>query len=193
MEGDLETSTGGSWDQFAANEKLFGLTTDFNEEIYTTTLNRSAPGYKDREKKAIKMANEIQKVSKKKKILIEQKKKRLIKYKKTSTTNVHMLEERGMAVDDSGLDEEDLYGAVVRDTNPNKYVPPALRKPVKKEAKTPLNKLITSDLPKATGSNPSPIANLPTTRRESSEKNSEKVGTKKVCFFYIIYVFVYMY
>ncbi|KAI9260045.1 hypothetical protein EDC94DRAFT_611568 [Helicostylum pulchrum] len=159
LEGDLETSTGGSWDQFAANEKLFGLTTDFNEEIYTTTLNRSAPGYKDREKKAIKMANEIQ---------------------KTSSTNVHMLEERGMVVDDSGLDEEDLYGAVVRDTtNPNKYVPPALRKPVKKESKTPLNKLITSDLPKATGSNPSPIANLPTTRRESSEKNSENVGTKK--------------
>lgn len=94
-----------------------------------------------------------------------------------------MLEERGMAVDDSGLDEEDLYGAVVRDINPNKYVPPALRAKqapqVKKEVKSnnnsPLNKLITSDLPKASGSNPSPIANLPTTRRESSEKNSEKV------------------
>lgn len=62
LEGDLESSAGGSWDQFAANEKLFGLKTDFDEEIYTTTLNRSAPGYKDREKRAIKMANEIQKV-----------------------------------------------------------------------------------------------------------------------------------
>lgn len=60
---DLESSGGGSWDQFAANEKLFGLKTDFDEEIYTTTLNRSAPGYKDREKRAIKMANEIQKVN----------------------------------------------------------------------------------------------------------------------------------
>lgn len=58
----MENSPGGSWDQFAANEKLFGLKTDFDEEIYTTTLNRSAPGYKDREKRAIKMANEIQKV-----------------------------------------------------------------------------------------------------------------------------------
>jgi hypothetical protein len=98
-----------------------------------------------------------------------------------------MLEERGMA-DDSGMDEEDLYGAVVRDVNPNKYVPPALRKQlqqqqqqqqVKKDLKGtnngPLNKLITSDLPKASGSNPSPIANLPTTRREPSDKNSEKV------------------
>lgn len=163
LEGDLESSGGGSWDQFAANEKLFGLKTDFDEEIYTTTLNRSAPGYKDREKRAIKMANEIQ---------------------KTSTTNVHMLEERGI-VDDSGLDEEDLYGAVVRDVNPNKYVPPALRKQqqqqqVKKDNKSnPLNKLITSDLPKAGSSNPSPIANLPTTRRESSEKNSDKTGEPK--------------
>jgi PAB1-binding protein PBP1 len=62
VESDLESSGGGSWDQFAANEKLFGLKTDFDEEIYTTTLNRSAPGFKDREKLAIKMANEIQKV-----------------------------------------------------------------------------------------------------------------------------------
>lgn len=65
LEGDLETSGGGgSWDQFAANEKLFGLKTDFDEEIYTTALNRSAPGYKDREKRAVKIANEIQKVRK---------------------------------------------------------------------------------------------------------------------------------
>lgn len=92
-----------------------------------------------------------------------------------------MMEERGIVTGDS-MDEEDLYGAVVRDTSPNKYVPPALRKQipqqqVKKEVKSsnnnsPLNKLITSDLPKVSGSNPSPIANLPTTRRESSEKVS---------------------
>lgn len=101
-----------------------------------------------------------------------------------------MLEERGVAIDDSGMDEEDLYGAVVRDVNPNKYVPPALRKlqqqqqqqqQVKKDVKgshnSPLNKLITSDLPKAGGLNPSPIANLPTTRREPSDKNLEKTTT----------------
>lgn len=53
---------GGSWDQFAANEKLFGLKTDFDEELYTTRLDRSAPDYKDREKWAIEKANEIQRV-----------------------------------------------------------------------------------------------------------------------------------
>lgn len=93
-----------------------------------------------------------------------------------------MLEERGIIADDSGMDEEDLYGAVVRDVNPNKYVPPALRKnqtPTKKETKMgPLNKLITADLPKAGGASLSPIANLPTTRRDTNnEKNTEKVNT----------------
>lgn len=84
-----------------------------------------------------------------------------------------MLEERGIAVDDSGMDEEDLYGAVVRD---GKYVPPALRKATPPKKMSPLNKLITSDLPKAGGANLSPIANLPTTRRDSSvEKTPEKV------------------
>lgn len=65
LDGDLESSSPGetAWDQFAVNEKLFGLKTDFNEEIYTTRLDRSAPGFKDREKRAIKVANEIQKVS----------------------------------------------------------------------------------------------------------------------------------
>lgn len=63
--GSLEEQTStvdGSWDQFAANEKLFGLTTDFDEELYTTRLDRSAPDYKERERWAIEKANEIQKV-----------------------------------------------------------------------------------------------------------------------------------
>lgn len=51
-----------NWDQFAANEKLFGLKTNFDEEIYTTRLDRSAPDYKTREKRAAEMAAEIQKV-----------------------------------------------------------------------------------------------------------------------------------
>ena len=32
--------------------------------------------------------------------------------------NIHMLEERGVAIDDSQMDEEDRYGAVVRDERP---------------------------------------------------------------------------
>ncbi|RCH79572.1 hypothetical protein CU098_000249, partial [Rhizopus stolonifer] len=89
----------------------------------------------------------------------------------TSTTNVHVLEERGISIESSGMDEEDLYGAVARD----KYVPPALRNQSQKQepqkkTSLPVNKT-SSDLPK-NGS--SPIANLATSRRESNESGQEK-------------------
>lgn len=48
-----------SWDQFDANEKLFGVTTSFDEHAYTTPLNRDAPDFKEKEKKAQQLANEI--------------------------------------------------------------------------------------------------------------------------------------
>ncbi|KAG0172085.1 hypothetical protein DFQ28_008516 [Apophysomyces sp. BC1034] len=157
LEGDTHELNGtGSWDQFAANEKLFGLKTDFNEEIYTTRLDRSAPDYKDREKRAIEMANEIQ---------------------RATSSNVHILEERGVITDDSGMDEEDRYGAVVRETNPSKYLPPALRKhaqqkPTKEEQikkdttfgnvppDSPLHKLLSGNLPKAVVAESSSVSNL---------------------------------
>lgn len=50
------------WDQFAVNEKKFGLSTDFDEELYTTKLDRSRSDYKERERRAIKLANEISQV-----------------------------------------------------------------------------------------------------------------------------------
>jgi PAB1-binding protein PBP1 len=48
-----------SWDQFAANENLYGITTTFDENLYTTKLDRSGADYKERERKAQKIANEI--------------------------------------------------------------------------------------------------------------------------------------
>ncbi|CAO3563766.1 unnamed protein product [Mortierella alpina] len=112
IEDDLTDSNHGSsaaWDQFAANERLFGVRTDFDEELYTTKLDRTGVDFKAREQHAIQIANEIQ---------------------QSVSSNVHIREERGLAVDDSGLDEEDLYGAVVRDPLPasNKYMPPAMRR-----------------------------------------------------------------
>ncbi|RIB10029.1 hypothetical protein C2G38_2005399 [Gigaspora rosea] len=107
LEDDINPeSANASWDQFAVNEQLFGLTTDYNEEIYTTKLDRSKADYKERERKAINIANEIT---------------------RESTTNAHMLEERGYIVEDQ-MDEEERYGAVVRNRDPNKYTPPHLRK-----------------------------------------------------------------
>ncbi|KAG0353670.1 hypothetical protein BGZ54_002098 [Gamsiella multidivaricata] len=112
IEGDLgdgHHNGRAGWDQFAANERLFGVKTDFNEELYTTKLDRSGADFKAREQQAIQIANEIQ---------------------QSVSNNVHLREERGLTVDDSGLDEEDLYGAVVRDPLPasNKYMPPAMRR-----------------------------------------------------------------
>ena len=113
-----------SWDQFTANEQLFGVKASFDEDVYTTKLNRNAPDFKEREKQAQKIANEIL---------------------GTTVNNPHVAEERGVVVDDSGVNEEDKYvcltfgvqmfshaflkkryGAVVR--GQNAYIPPGARK-----------------------------------------------------------------
>ena len=47
------------WDQFAANENLFGVKTSFDEDVYTTKIDRSTPDFKERERKAQALANEI--------------------------------------------------------------------------------------------------------------------------------------
>jgi PAB1-binding protein PBP1 len=62
-QGDEDTfgpgTTRGPWDQFAANEKLFGVKTQFDENLYTTKLDRSAADFKEREREAQRIANEI--------------------------------------------------------------------------------------------------------------------------------------
>lgn len=51
------------WDQFETNERLFGAKTDYDEELYTTKLDRSTTNYKRREREAERMAQEIMSVS----------------------------------------------------------------------------------------------------------------------------------
>lgn len=48
-----------TWDQFSANEQLFGVRASFDEEVYTTKLDRSAPDFKERERRAARIASEI--------------------------------------------------------------------------------------------------------------------------------------
>jgi len=60
--GDEETfgsSAGQPWDQFTANEQLFGVKASFDENVYTTKIDRNAPDFKEREKKAQRIAAEI--------------------------------------------------------------------------------------------------------------------------------------
>lgn len=48
-----------NWDQFETNKALFGVETTFNEELYTTKLERG-PQMREREREAWRIAREIE-------------------------------------------------------------------------------------------------------------------------------------
>ncbi|KAI9030422.1 hypothetical protein DFJ74DRAFT_470060 [Hyaloraphidium curvatum] len=110
--GGLEHD-GRPWNQFEINERKFGVTTDFDEEFYTTKLDRSRPDFKQREREAARLAAEIE---------------------KAPAAFTHVAEERGLEVDDSGMDEEEKYSSVIR--TPGKYVPPQARHSAQADAST---------------------------------------------------------
>ncbi|KEI36723.1 uncharacterized protein L969DRAFT_54397 [Mixia osmundae IAM 14324] len=109
-DGSLESAallspTKGKWDQFEVNEKLFGAKTDFDEEIYTTKLDRSGKDFKDKERRAARLAQDIL---------------------SSTSSNAHVQEERNVVTQGDALDEEDKYSGVIR--GPNAYIPPSARK-----------------------------------------------------------------
>ncbi|KAJ3344612.1 hypothetical protein HDU83_004997 [Entophlyctis luteolus] len=94
----LESSgglAGEKWDQFATNEKLFGVQTDFQEEMYTTVIDKTDPQFKKKEAEAIRLAKEMESEFGK-------------------TDNSHMLEERNLIIPDDGSNEEEKYSSVIR-------------------------------------------------------------------------------
>jgi hypothetical protein len=101
------------WDQFAANEKSFGVKSDYDEAIYTTAINRNNPDYRRRQAEADRIAREIE---------------------GSAPANSHVAEERRAEapLDDAG-DEEDKYSGVRRESVPlpkraaGAYVPPSQR------------------------------------------------------------------
>lgn len=61
VDGSLEKSSNAAgWDQFAENERLFGLKTDYDENMYTTAINRDHPQFQARFAAADKKAREIE-------------------------------------------------------------------------------------------------------------------------------------
>uniref|UniRef100_A0A1J3J7V4 Polyadenylate-binding protein-interacting protein 4 n=1 Tax=Noccaea caerulescens TaxID=107243 RepID=A0A1J3J7V4_NOCCA len=79
------------WDQFQANESLFGVKSTFNEELYTTKLERG-PRTKGLEEQALRIAREIE---------------------GESTRDLHVAEERGLQLNAKfDIDEETKYSAV---------------------------------------------------------------------------------
>ncbi|KAI0775226.1 LsmAD domain-containing protein [Trametes elegans] len=140
-------TAGGPWDQFAVNEQLFGVKAGFDEEAYTTKLDRNAPDFKEKERKAQQIANEIM---------------------GAATNNPHIAEERVMdlTTDGTNVNEEDKYGAVVRGANA--YVPPGARKGTPTAA-TPTGK---PDLPKVAVNAPDGTA-VPASTTSSTPSGSK--------------------
>ncbi|KAL8942856.1 MAG: hypothetical protein Q9211_001219 [Gyalolechia sp. 1 TL-2023] len=119
MDMPLE-GTGGAWDQFQANEKRFGLKSDYDESIYTTCIDKSHPDYRRREAEALRIAQEIE---------------------GGQADNAHVREERGISQPEDAVDEEEKYSGVRRQAGEypplqsgqaNRYMPPARRPPTGK-------------------------------------------------------------
>jgi len=109
----LDDSGETGWDQFATNKEKFGVSTDYDENIYTTAIDRSNPQYHLERAKAERIAREIE---------------------SSAPANAHVAEERQRdAMQTDGTDEEDKYSGVRRDVTPlpkratGAYVPPSQR------------------------------------------------------------------
>lgn len=87
--GGLDGSIG-DWDQFSANEKKFNVKASFDENLYTTKLDFSSINPYQRAE-AERIAKEIE---------------------STSSTNMHVAEERNQAIA-TDYDEEDRYSGVL--------------------------------------------------------------------------------
>ena len=80
----------GEWDQFRANEELFDVHAKFDENLYTTELDKSALAT-GKIRQAERLAREIE---------------------KTTSSNIHVAEERNQAIP-GDFDEEDRYSGVL--------------------------------------------------------------------------------
>lgn len=83
------------WDQFETNEMLFGVKSTFDEELYTTKLERG-PKTRELEKEATRIAREIE---------------------GEDTKDLHLAEERGVHFHEHfDIDEETRFSSVYRGT-----------------------------------------------------------------------------
>ncbi|KAL1538135.1 Polyadenylate-binding protein-interacting protein 3, variant 2 [Salvia divinorum] len=88
------------WDQFEVNKTLFGVKSTFDEELYTTKLDRG-PRTKELEREALKIAREIE---------------------GEQTLDLHLAEERGIQIDGNiEIDEETRFSSVYRGNDERSY------------------------------------------------------------------------
>ena len=96
VKGPAQPKGGKKWDQFEANERLFGASTGYDENVYTTKLDDSAftPAQKA---EAARIAAEIE---------------------NATTSNIHLAEERGQEIS-TDMDEEDRFSGCLLYTSPS--------------------------------------------------------------------------
>ncbi|XP_008797716.1 polyadenylate-binding protein-interacting protein 4-like [Phoenix dactylifera] len=100
LENIFDRTWNRNWDQFETNETLFGVKSTFNEELYTTKLERG-PQMKELEIEASRIAREIE---------------------GEETHDSHLAEERGINFPENvDLDEESRYSAVRREDDDGRY------------------------------------------------------------------------
>ncbi|POM58165.1 Hypothetical protein PHPALM_37232 [Phytophthora palmivora] len=137
------------WNQFEANEKLFGVVSTYDENIYTTKLDKSKIST-EQSRAAEKLAQEIERQS--------------------AAGNFHLQEERGQTVRGgkhaNDLDEEARYSSVDRRPPPsgaNAYVPPAMRNAQRQSSGGKSQVTATNPTPADIAAVPAPPVSLPTT------------------------------
>ncbi|KAF2323606.1 hypothetical protein GH714_036294 [Hevea brasiliensis] len=93
LENIFNGSRNRGWDQFETNEMLFGVKSTFDEELYTTKLERG-PQMRELEKEAMRIAREIE---------------------GEDTQDLHLAEERGIQLyENFDIDEETRFSSVYR-------------------------------------------------------------------------------
>ncbi|MQL77651.1 hypothetical protein Taro_010062 [Colocasia esculenta] len=89
-----------NWDQFETNKALFGVKSTFDEDLYTTKLERG-PQMRELEREALRIAREIE---------------------DDETHDLHLAEERGVHLDENfDLDEETRFSSVCREIGNDMY------------------------------------------------------------------------
>ena len=97
MNKKLEDDEDENWDQFELNKKMYNVVSTYDENLYTTKLDKNKITEEDK-KYADKMYKEIMSSS-------------------NNENDIHILEDRGIIQENDDFDEEDKYSSVIKNNN----------------------------------------------------------------------------
>lgn len=153
VSGNMDESIG-DWDQFAANQEKFGVKTSFDENLYTTKLDRDKID-QAKFKEAERIAREIE---------------------SQATTNIHLAEERNqkLALD---FDEEDLYSGVLDKSGKDKA---AREEEARKKAAAPKMSWAAAAAKKKDGEGAAPPSAAPAEKPKAAAATPPDISELKV-------------